>query len=513
MCDEKELWQPIREKYLSKYQISDIGNVRNAQHVYVKPTISRGYFKVVLNNDTSTGNRKKCGYYVHELVAKTYIDNPFNSKEIIHMDGNLLNNSVDNLKWNDKFAGEEWKPFPYKGYSNYEVSNYGRVKNKHQMLTFQIHGGYYRTSIFTDDKVQKYHQVHMLVAEAFIENPSEHKFVMHINHNLLNNYADNLKWGIKNDGKYANETWKIISIPELENNYEISDMGRYRNRNTGKLLEAYKCNSYLMASLYTKNSLVRQLVHRLVAKEFVKNSNPNEFDIVNHIDGNKFNNRASNLEWTNASGNAKHSFKELGKKAKGKSVIRIDNTGSKVIYDSIVNAARMNNIAIHNLKKCLRGDQSSHMGFKWEYLNNIPIVFDISQYDEIKNYPNYFISKDGRIYSNKSKKFLSIQQSDYPYVNLTEDSKTYHLYIHRLVAIQFIPNPKNSKVVNHIDGNKDNYHYLNLEWVSHKENSKHYNSMKNKGIVLRELLKGVPGNGENSLLSKSIPRDNPAPSS
>lgn len=49
-------------------------------------------------------------------------------------------------------------------------------------------------------------------------------------------------------------------------------------------------------------------VHRLVAVAYVENTNPTEFNVVNHKDGNKLNNHFSNLEWTNKSGNEKHAF-------------------------------------------------------------------------------------------------------------------------------------------------------------------------------------------------------------
>lgn len=47
-------------------------------------------------------------------------------------------------------------------------------------------------------------------------------------------------------------------------------------------------------------------VHRLIASKYVVNDKPDKYDRVNHIDGNKSNNHASNLEWIDARGNLLH---------------------------------------------------------------------------------------------------------------------------------------------------------------------------------------------------------------
>ena len=78
--------------------------------------------------------------------------------------------------------------------------------------------------------------------------------------NNLNNHFENLQCGIKNDDKYINEIWKIIKHDDLKDVYEISNMGRYRNRISGEILVPYKCNNYLMASLYSKEKRKNRFV-------------------------------------------------------------------------------------------------------------------------------------------------------------------------------------------------------------------------------------------------------------
>jgi hypothetical protein len=50
----------------------------------------------------------------------------------------------------------------------------------------------------------------------------------------------------------------------------------------------------------------------------------------------------------------------------------------------------------------------------------------------------------------------------------------YRIYRHRLVALKYLPNPKNYKTVNHKDGNPQNNRVGNLEWCTQSENAKHY---------------------------------------
>lgn len=90
----------------------------------------------------------------------------------------------------------------------------------------------------------------------------------------------------------------------------------------------------------------------------------------------------------------------------------------------------------------------------------------------------YSISNIGRIWSKKMKHFIAIRTSNHGY--LTADLFTRRkgvvrrkkIYVHRVVAQCFVPNPQNKPIVDHIDNDKTNCVYTNLQWVSNSENVK-----------------------------------------
>jgi len=98
-------------------------------------------------------------------------------------------------------------------------------------------------------------------------------------------------------------------------------------------------------------------------------------------------------------------------------------------------------------------------------------------WSEIPGFPRYRVSEYGHVHNTESGKFINGSLNGngrYPAVVLYRgDGTRAQKFTHRLVAEQFVPVRSGKPEVNHIDGNKQNSHASNLEWVGRRENVHH----------------------------------------
>lgn len=169
----------------------------------------------------------------------------------------------------------------------------------------------------------------------------------------------------------SEEIWK--SIPGYEGIYEVSNLGRVKTKNykrTGeeKILSPGKgSNGYLTVAL-TKNGRSHTFsVHRLVARMFCPSRDG--ASIVNHINGNKEDNKADNLEWCSAKENICHAMNILGHREAWKRVKCVD-TGT--VYDSIAQASRDTGVNKSNIGEVIKGNRATAGGLFWMGIGVVP---------------------------------------------------------------------------------------------------------------------------------------------
>lgn len=169
------------------------------------------------------------------------------------------------------------------------------------------------------------------------------------------------------------EQWRDIA--GYEGLYQVSDHGRVKRVDRGNILVPCRTtDGYLRVKLCRHGVQCSICVHRLVAAAFIQNQD-NKPE-VNHIDGNKTNNRADNIEWVTHHENVLHACRTglrdreeyrrtaiaNGKKA-SRAIIRSDG----VVFDSMSEAARAigkTQTAVFNVCKGIRKTAGGY-GFKY----------------------------------------------------------------------------------------------------------------------------------------------------
>ena len=89
-----EAWRSI-DGY-TNYQVSNVGRIRNLSTGKISKGFDNGngYLKTVL----CQGNKQE-GLYIHRIVAQEFLDNPQNKLKVDHINGDIKNNSITNLRW------------------------------------------------------------------------------------------------------------------------------------------------------------------------------------------------------------------------------------------------------------------------------------------------------------------------------------------------------------------------------------------------------------------------------
>lgn len=177
-----------------------------------------------------------------------------------------------------------------------------------------------------------------------------------------------------------NEEWR--DIVGYEGLYQVSNLGRVKSMprlhryahgeylSKKKILSPRKVGKdreYLSVVLYNGKGKKQYKIHRLVAEAFVPN--PQKHKEINHIDENKGNNVASNLEWCSRSYNVNYG-QRIAKQSRHlfRRVIAFDLNDNFIgEFESIVSASRFAGVSASGIGRACSNVAKTAGGYKWRY--------------------------------------------------------------------------------------------------------------------------------------------------
>lgn len=162
----------------------------------------------------------------------------------------------------------------------------------------------------------------------------------------------------------AKEKWMTI---KQNDNYEISNFGLVRNKKTKRVLKpAISNKGYYLVSLSRNCKQHTYTIHKLVMEHF--NRCAFDYEVINHKDHNKLNNKLENLEYITQKENCIKSV-EFGN-TQTKPVIQYDFNNNFISeYRSIIDAHRKTKTSLGDICKCCKGKRKSAGGYIWKYKN------------------------------------------------------------------------------------------------------------------------------------------------
>ncbi len=187
------------------------------------------------------------------------------------------------------------------------------------------------------------------------------------------------------------EIWK--DVVGYEGLYQVSNLGNVKsldreNNFIGKnQAKSYKCTQlikgrmlkpkvsrgYNIVTLYQNHKRQMIFVHRLVAQAFI--SNPNDYNIINHKNSIRNDNRVENLEWCTYSHNNKEAFRVGfnkprygGENPSARKILQYDLDNNFIReWDSIATACCTLKMSRSSITKCLSGERKTAYKNKWKY--------------------------------------------------------------------------------------------------------------------------------------------------
>jgi len=279
-------------------------------------------------------------------------------------------------------------------------------------------------------------------------------------------------------------------IAGYEDLYGISKTSEVISFKTKNNLCPSIINGYKELSLWKNSKPKHFYVHTLMAITYLEKTSAKRKE-VDHVDGNKLNNCITNLRFVTRSENMKNACRNNKNmfNTNKKSVNKLDCDGNVLEkYDSIASAAADTGLRAGSISLCCHGKSEKYAGYRWIFQEkekkeiNLEVDEIFVKINEINGlfFDMYEVSNFGKVRNTVTNKFMVPTCAEYNRLILWTRDKKYKIYsVHRLVAYFFIEKIYDPKfVVNHIDENKKNNYFKNLQWCTHSENKVHSTGKK-----------------------------------
>lgn len=170
------------------------------------------------------------------------------------------------------------------------------------------------------------------------------------------------------------EIWKNIN--GYEGLYQVSNEGRVKSLERtvvykdGRkkvikpnfLMPHKNTNGHLDFRLSKNGVTTSHLAHHIVAEAFIPN--PNNYDVVHHIDHDKHNNKVENLKWMSGEEHRGLHIKEI----RSKTVYQYSLDGELIgVWESVEKACRELGANHSHISNCCLGKRKTHKGYRWSY--------------------------------------------------------------------------------------------------------------------------------------------------
>lgn len=335
--DGEAIWKVIPS--FPKYEINKMGQVRNRKDKMLRKINVKPHQRVTVTLLLKNG--KNIPRLLHRLVAETFLPNPDNKPEVNHIDGDIHNNTLSNLEW---------------------VTRSENIQHAFQTgLNRKNIGSTKAVKMFTLDEV--FIREYESVDTAARDNQLRAQNISKCCKGQIEDYGD-FVWKYSEQISEEELQEEHVVLPEFPK-YQIYRLGKIYSIETHSWKTLYNSKPYRRVSLIDMHKKKRVItVHRLMALAFVPNPDPNNYDIVDHIDGDKWNNDPSNLRWCNAKMNANNS----NTKNDTRGVKQYSLSGEFIKeFPSLISAQQETGTDYTSISKACKRNQISAGGYKWKY--------------------------------------------------------------------------------------------------------------------------------------------------